>query len=78
MRAIRLLPVPTQPLDLCRYPPIDAGPLREALGRYVGAPADQVICGAGLDDVLNTLAMTVLEPGDEVIISEPKIGRAHV
>ena len=57
-----------------RYPPIDAGPLREALGRYVGAPKEQVICGAGLDDVLNTLAMTLLEPGDKVIISEPTFG----
>ncbi len=57
-----------------RYPPIDAGVLREALGRYIGAPAEQVICGAGLDDVLNTLAMTLLEPGDRVIISEPTFG----
>ena len=57
-----------------RYPPIDAANLREALGRYVGAPADQVICGAGLDDVLNTLAMTLLEPGDKVLISEPTFG----
>jgi histidinol-phosphate aminotransferase len=57
-----------------RYPPIDAAPLREALGRYIGAPAETVICGAGLDDVLNTLAMTLLEPGDRVLISEPTFG----
>ncbi|CAA9561365.1 MAG: hypothetical protein AVDCRST_MAG59-2638 [uncultured Thermomicrobiales bacterium] len=57
-----------------RYPPIDAAPLREALGHYIGAPAETVICGAGLDDVLNTLAMTLLEPGDRVLISEPTFG----
>lgn len=57
-----------------RYPEFDAGSLRAALGAYVGCPADQIIAGAGLDDVLNTLAMLILEPGDRVIISEPTFG----
>ena len=54
-----------------RYPELDARSLREALGRYVGAPADQVVAGAGLDDVLSTLALLLIEPGDAVVISEP-------
>ena len=57
-----------------RYPEIDARSLREALGRYVGAPPDQVVAGAGLDDVLNTLALLLIEPGDRVLISEPTFG----
>ncbi len=57
-----------------RYPEIDARTLRAALGAYVGAPGNQVVVGAGLDDVLNTLAMTVIESGDRVIISEPTFG----
>lgn len=54
-----------------RYPDFDARPVREALARYTGAPVEQIICGAGLDDVLNTFAHTIIDPGDEVIISEP-------
>ncbi|MEA2585665.1 MAG: histidinol-phosphate aminotransferase [Thermomicrobiales bacterium] len=57
-----------------RYPEFDAGPVREALARYTGAPMDQIICGAGLDDVLNTIFHTVIDPGDEVIVSEPTFG----
>jgi histidinol-phosphate aminotransferase len=54
-----------------RYPEFDAWALREALGRYVGAPASQIVAGAGLDNVLETLMFLLIEPGDRVIISEP-------
>ncbi|MCC7021395.1 MAG: histidinol-phosphate transaminase [Thermomicrobiales bacterium] len=54
-----------------RYPEFDAWSLREALGRYVGAPAEQIVAGAGLDNVLETLMALLLEPGDKVIVSEP-------
>ncbi|MGI9252111.1 MAG: aminotransferase class I/II-fold pyridoxal phosphate-dependent enzyme, partial [Thermomicrobiales bacterium] len=57
-----------------RYPEFDAAKLRVALGNYIGCSPDQIIAGAGLDDVLNTMAMLVLEPGDRVIISEPTFG----
>lgn len=57
-----------------RYPDIDASELRGALGRYLGMPTDQIVAGAGLDDVFNTMAMLLIEPGDEVIISEPTFG----
>jgi histidinol-phosphate aminotransferase len=56
------------------YPAMDQAPLREALGLYLGASADRIIVGAGLDDVFNTLAMTIIDPGTEVIISEPTFG----
>jgi histidinol-phosphate aminotransferase len=54
-----------------RYPEFDAWSLREALGRYIGAPAEQIVAGAGLDNVLETLMALLLEPGDKVIVSEP-------
>lgn len=57
-----------------RYPEFDAHALRAALADYVGAPVDQVIVGAGLDDVLATIAMLLIDPGDRVIISEPTFG----
>lgn len=57
-----------------RYPEYSQIRLREALAAYVGTSSDRVIAGAGLDDVFNTLAMTIIAPGDEVIISEPTFG----
>ncbi len=57
-----------------RYPAIDQAPLRKALGNYLGVESERVVAGAGLDDVLNTLATTIIEPGDEVIIHEPTFG----
>jgi histidinol-phosphate aminotransferase len=57
-----------------RYPDFQQIELRRALAAYTGAPAEHIVCGAGLDDVLNTLMHAVLEPGDEVVISEPTFG----
>ena len=39
--------------------------------RYAGVPADRIVAGAGLDNVLETLMLLLIEPGDRVIISEP-------
>ena len=57
-----------------RYPDFEQWELREAIGRYVGRDPNSIICGAGLDDVLNTLIHAVVEPGTEVIISDPTFG----
>ncbi len=57
-----------------RYPDFAQAALREALAQYTGMPAEHIVCGAGLDDVLNTLAHLILDHGDEVIIHEPTFG----
>ncbi len=57
-----------------RYPEFDAITLRRALGEYVGVHEDQILVGAGLDDVLATVGLLFIDPGDEVIISEPTFG----
>ncbi|HEU0165273.1 MAG TPA: histidinol-phosphate transaminase [Thermomicrobiales bacterium] len=57
-----------------RYPDFRQTALREALGAYVGVHADRIVPGSGLDDVFETLALLLIEPGDEVIISEPTFG----
>lgn len=57
-----------------RYPAIDQAPLRSVLGAYLDVDPDRIIAGAGLDDVINTLATTIIDPGDEVIIHEPTFG----
>jgi len=57
-----------------RYPTIDQHDLIAALARYIGVSANRVIAGAGLDDVFTTLAIATIDPGDEVIISDPTFG----
>ncbi len=57
-----------------RYPDIRQVELLQALSGYIGTTPDRIMAGAGLDDVFNTLAMLVVEPGDEVVISEPTFG----
>jgi histidinol-phosphate aminotransferase len=57
-----------------RYPDFGAIELRRALSAYTGVPAEQIICGAGLDDVINTMFLATIDPGDEVIIHEPTFG----
>lgn len=66
-----------------RYPEFDAWTLRESLADYVGARPEQVIAGAGLDNVIETLFALLLEAGDNIIISQPTfmvyelLARAH-
>ena len=57
-----------------RYPDFAQQDLIAALSDYAGVPAQQIIAGAGLDDVFATLANLVIESGDEVLISEPTFG----
>lgn len=61
-------------VDTNRYPDFTQRQLRAALADYTGVPATQIICGAGLDDVFTSLANLLIDPGDEVVISEPTFG----
>lgn len=42
------------------YPRVDCAPLREAIGRYEGVPAFQVICGNGAAELIFTLCRAVM------------------
>ena len=57
-----------------RYPDFAQHDLRAALSDYASVPQERIVAGAGLDDVFMTLAHLVVDPGDEVIISEPTFG----
>lgn len=57
-----------------RYPDFSQSRLTHALAAYVGTTADRIVAGAGLDDVFTTTAITLIDPGDEVIISDPTFG----
>ena len=52
------------------YPDQKSILLREALAKKFGLANDCVICGNGSDDIMQVLASTYLNPGDEVVISK--------
>jgi histidinol-phosphate aminotransferase len=54
-------------LHLEDYPEGSSQVLREAIGRSYGLDPERIICGAGSDEILNLLANTYLNPGDETI-----------
>lgn len=57
-----------------RYPDFVQAPLRAAIGEYVGFAPERIAVGAGLDDVFAILATLFVDPGKEVVISDPTFG----
>jgi histidinol-phosphate aminotransferase len=58
-------------LDACSYPEATYRPLREAIGRYVGFPAEQIVPGAGCDEVLLLAAALAMGRGDTALVPKP-------
>jgi histidinol-phosphate aminotransferase len=56
--------------ELHRYPPTDHIGLRTAIGAVHGLDPNQIICGAGSDEVISLLCQAYAGPGDEVIHTE--------
>ncbi len=57
-------------LDMHRYPSTDHAALRDALARTHGLRFDQIICGAGSDEIFTFLCQAYTGPGGEVIVTE--------
>lgn len=55
---------------LHRYPDGSAQKLREAIGEVYNLPAEQIICGAGSDELIGLLVHAYVSAGDEVLISQ--------
>lgn len=55
---------------LHRYPDGAATKLREAIGEVYNLPPEQIICGAGSDELIGLLVHAYVSAGDEVLISE--------
>ncbi|MCA0855359.1 histidinol-phosphate transaminase [Phaeobacter italicus] len=53
-----------------RYPSSDHASLRGAIGDVYGLPAEQIICGAGSDEIIAFLCQAYAGPGDEVLFTE--------
>jgi histidinol-phosphate aminotransferase len=56
--------------QLASYPDGSSSELREAIGRRYGLDADQIICGAGSDELHTRLAHVFLRPGEEGLYSQ--------
>lgn len=57
-------------LSLQRYPESSAAELREAIAQAHGLPAEQIVCGAGSDELLSLLCKAYAGVGSEVIYTE--------
>ena len=53
------------------YPSVDAIEFREELSKYYGFPVENIVVGAGMDGVIETLLRVFLDKGDESIIPLP-------
>ena len=56
--------------DLALYPDGAATDLRAAIAKRHGLKAENIVCGAGSDELLQLLAHAYLAPGDEAIYSQ--------
>jgi len=56
------------------YPDPDQTALREAVASEVGVGMEHILCGAGADEVIDTLARTFIEPGDAILDLPPTFG----
>ena len=55
---------------LHRYPDGSATKLREVIGEVYHLPPEQIICGAGSDELIGLLVHAYVSAGDEILISE--------
>lgn len=58
-------------LSAGRYPDPAASGLCAALAAYTGVPTGQIITGNGSDELIYLLTDLFVQPGDEVVVSEP-------
>ncbi len=53
------------------YPDPESGRLRDLLADYTGVPAEQILCGAGADELIELIMQLFIEPGDVIINTPP-------
>lgn len=61
--------------SLAFYPDGNTGKLREALAKHLNVAEDQLIFGAGSDEIIVTIAQVFLCPGNELLTSDQSFPR---
>ncbi|MCL5995178.1 MAG: histidinol-phosphate transaminase [Chloroflexi bacterium] len=56
------------------YPDPDQTTLREAISGFIGVPIEHILCGAGVDEVIDLIGRAFIQPGDAVIDLPPTFG----
>lgn len=56
------------------YPDPESRALRAALSRFTGVPAENLLAGAGADELIDLIMRVVLSPGDVVLNCPPTFG----
>ncbi|MFZ6027163.1 MAG: histidinol-phosphate transaminase [Chloroflexota bacterium] len=56
------------------YPDPESRSLRAALAAFSGVPAEYLLAGAGVDELLDLLLRVLLEPGEKALICPPTFG----
>ncbi|GAB4495077.1 MAG: histidinol-phosphate transaminase [Anaerolineales bacterium] len=56
------------------YPDPESRALRAALSRFTGVPAENLLAGAGADELIDLIMRVVLSPGDSVLNCPPTFG----
>ena len=56
------------------YPDPQQVELRRAVAEYVGAPSEQIVVGAGSDELIDLVFRALLRPGDRILICPPTFG----
>ena len=66
------------PRDVSRYPTTYSRPLREVLARYLGVAPDEIMVGAGSDEVMSAAFRALGDPGARVAYMDPSFVMARV
>ncbi len=69
--AVRQAIVGLQGMPLNEYPAPDYAGVVEGIGTYLQVDADQVVLGAGADEVIDVIAKAFLENGEQSVVSTP-------
>ncbi|HLF25068.1 MAG TPA: histidinol-phosphate transaminase [Anaerolineae bacterium] len=56
------------------YPDPESTALRQALAAYTGAPTENLLAGAGADELIDLVMRLFLEPGDAIVNCPPTFG----
>jgi histidinol-phosphate aminotransferase len=64
--------------NLSTYPDPNQIEVRSILAAYTGLPADNIVAGAGADELIDLIARLIIEPGDNIVNLTPTFGMYSV
>ncbi len=56
------------------YPDPESRALRQAIATFLGVPVEQILAGAGADELIDLVLRVILKPGDAVLVAPPTFG----